>query len=351
LRDQPSFIPGTDLSRRYWHDAVAPIIDELIPGVPRAAARLGAGSDVLGFDTERSTDHGWGPRVIVLFEDGFDLSRDRRIELLKAIDARIPDAFLGYPTRFAASEGGSARHQVMLTTVHEWFTLALGFDPRGGISDVDWLGAPSQLLLEATTGAVFEDAPGELTRARELLRWYPDDVWLYLLGCQWRRIDQEEPFVGRTGEVGDDLGSAVSTARLVRDIMRLCFLIERRYAPYAKWLGTAFAQLGCGPTLMPMLRGALMATHWQAREAALVPAYEHVAGMFNALEVTEPQEPTVRHFWNRPFRVLMSGRFVEACMVKTPLRSRGYTGGVDQIADSTDVLSNMATARRLFRQF
>jgi hypothetical protein len=143
----------------------------------------------------------------------------------------------------------------------------------------------------------------------------------------------------------------VITARLVRDIMRLCFLIERRYAPYAKWLGTAFRQLDCGSTLMPMLRGALMATDWQAREAALVPAYEHVAGMFNALEVTEPQEPTVRHFWNRPFRVLMSGRFVEACMVKTPLRSRGYTGGVDQIADSTDVLSNMATARRLFRQF
>ena len=96
--------------------------------------------------------------------------------------------------------------------------------------------------------------------------------------------------MGRTGEVGDDLGSAVIAARLARDIMRLCFLIERRYAPYAKWLGTAFAQLDCGPTLAPMLREALAATGWQAREAALVPAFEHVAGMFNALGVTEPQE-------------------------------------------------------------
>jgi hypothetical protein len=144
----------------------------------------------------------------------------------------------------------------MLTTVGEWCTLALGFDPRGTISDADWLGTPSQLLAEATAGAVFEDMTGELTLARERLRWYPDDVWLYLLGCQWRRIDQEEPFVGRTGEVGDDLGSAVITARLVRDLMRLCFLIERRYAPYAKWLGTAFARLHCGPTLIPMLREA-----------------------------------------------------------------------------------------------
>ena len=156
--------------------------------------------------------------------------------------------------------------------------------------------------------------------------------------------------MGRTGEVGDDLGSAVIAARLVRDIMRLCFLIERRYAPYAKWLGTAFAQLDCGPTLTPMLREALAATDWQAREAALVPAYEHVARMFNALGVTEPQESEVRSFYGRPFRVLGSGRFVEACMARTPLRRLGYRGGIDQFADSTDVLSNPAEARRLFRQ-
>jgi hypothetical protein len=345
-----SFVPGTELARRYWQEIVAPIIDELLPGVPRAAARVGAGSDVLGFDTERSTDHGWGPRVVVFIEDDVSLAPERRIELLKAIDARIPDAFLGYPTRFAASDDDPARHQVTLTTTGEWFTLALGFDPRSTISDADWLAAPSQLLLEATAGAVFEDATGELTAARERLRWYPDDVWLYLLGCQWRRIDQEEPFVGRTGEVGDDLGSAVITARLVRDLMRLCFLIERQYASYAKWLGTGFARLNCAAVLLPMLREALAATSWQAREAALMPVYEHVAGMFNALGVTEPQEPRVRYFWDRPFRVLHSGRFVEACMARTSLRRLGYTGGVDQFADSTDVLSSPSTARRLFGQ-
>ena len=102
---------------------------------------------------------------------------------------------------------------------------------------------------------------------------------------------------------------------------------------------------------MPMLRETLAATGWRAREAALVPAYEHVAGMFNALGVTDPQEPGVRYFYHRPFRVLGSGRFVEACMARTPLRRRGYIGGVDQFTDSTDVLSNAAMARRLSRQY
>lgn len=341
------FTPGIELSRRYWHEVVAPIIDNLLPGVARAAARIGAGSDVLGFDTERSTDHGWGPRVIVLFEDGFDLARDRRIALLKAIDVRIPGAFLGYPTRFAASEGGPERHQVMLTTVREWFTLTAGFDPRGTITVAEWLTAPGQLLLEATAGAVFDDDTGELGRAREGLAWYPDDVWLYLLACQWRRIDQEEPFVGRTGEAGDDLGSAIVAARLVRDIMRLYFLIERQYAPYSKWLGTAFARLACGPTVTPMLRDVLAATDWKAREAALVPVYEHLARASNALAVTEPQDPAIQQFYSRPFRVLNSGRFVAACMARTPLSRLGFVGGIDQFADNTDVLSSPAVARRL----
>ncbi len=342
-----TFTPGIELSRRYWQGVVAPIVDDLLPGVPRAAALVGDGSDVLGFDTERSTDHGWGPRVVVFLGNDVELGRERRRELHAAVDARLSDTFAGYATRFMASEGAPSRHQVTFTSVGTWFTARLGLDPRGDISAADWLSAPSQLLRASTSGAVFEDTAGELTIARDRLRWYPDDVWLYLLACQWRRIDQEEPFVGRTGEVRDELGSAIVTARLVRDLMRLCFLIEREYAPYIKWLGTAFARLSCAPTLTPRFQRALAATTWQQREDALVPAYEEVARAFNALGVTDPQDPTVRLFYNRPFRVLGSGRFVDACMAKTPLAHLGYAGGIDQFADNTDVLSNPVVARRV----
>ncbi len=343
------FASGIELSRHYWHEIVAPIVDDVLARTPRAAALLGTGSDVLGFDTERSTDHGWGPRVVVFLDDDNALDAARRREVAAAIDARIPETFLGYATRFAARTGGPVRHQVTFATVSGWFTALVGFDPRGDITTADWLAAPSQLLRTCTAGAVFEDSPGHLTAARDRLRWYPDDVWLYLLACQWRRIDQEEPFVGRTGEVGDELGSAVIAARLVRDVMRLCFLIERQYAPYAKWLGTAFARLQCAPALTPYLESTLRAAHWKQREAALIPAMEQVAQAFNALGITEAQDPVVRYFYDRPFQVLASERFVEACMAKTALASLGYTGGIDQFADSTDVLSDAAMAQRLRR--
>lgn len=32
------------------------------------------------------------------------------------------------------------------------------------------------------------------------------------------------------------------------------FLLEREYAPYSKWLGTAFSRLPCGAELIPIVR-------------------------------------------------------------------------------------------------
>lgn len=69
----------------------------------------------------------------------------------------------------------------------------------------------------------------------------------------------------RAGIAGDEVGSAVIGARLIRDIMLLGFLLERRYAPYAKWLGTAFSRLACAPVLTPLLRRAQAAPNWQER--------------------------------------------------------------------------------------
>src|SRR6185503_19858847 len=109
---------------------------------------------------------------------------------------------------------------------------------------------------------------------RAALTWYPDDVWLWLLACQWRRLDQEEPFVGRAAEVGDELGSRVVAARLAQDVMRLAFLLERRYAPYSKWLGSAFARLDAATVLRPHLLEVLSAQSYEARETALVAVVE-----------------------------------------------------------------------------
>jgi hypothetical protein len=51
---------------------------------------------------------------------------------------------------------------------------------------------------------------------------------------------------------GDDIGYKIVASRIMRELMRLCFLMERRYWPYAKWFGTAFHRLQIAPTLEPI---------------------------------------------------------------------------------------------------
>jgi hypothetical protein len=72
--------------------------------------------------------------------------------------------------------------------------------------------------------------------------------------------------VGRCGDVGDDIGSRIITARLAHDVMRLCFLVERRYVPYPKWFGTAFARLSCAREISPLIADALRLTIGEAEK-------------------------------------------------------------------------------------
>ena len=97
----------------------------------------------------------------------------------------------------------------------------------------DWLTLPEHGLRMFTAGEVYHDDIG-LQSVRDRLAYYPRDVWLYLLVAGWWRVHPELNLVGRAGSVGDELGSTLIGSRLVSDLMRLCFLMERQYAPYSR---------------------------------------------------------------------------------------------------------------------
>ncbi|MEU9449848.1 DUF4037 domain-containing protein [Streptomyces sp. NPDC048277] len=345
----PAFLPGLELSRRFYTEAVRSLLEEAAPGIPHTAARIGPGSEVLGYDTERSADHEWGPRL-QLFLHPHDVPR-HAARIRHVLAQHLPKTFHGWPTHFAATgdrdvrvmqiTDGPVHHRVEVTSVASWFRATLGFDPASGVSPAQWLATPTQLLAEVTAGAVFHDGLHTLSPARAALRWYPHDLWLHVLACQWQRIAQEEAFVGRCGEVGDELGSAVEAGRLVRDLMRLCLLMDRRYPPYGKWLGSAFVRTPAAPRLTSVLTAVLAATDWHARERHLVHAYEIVAHLHNELELTDRVDPATRSHHSRPFQVLRADRFTRAltARIKDPdVRDLPTVGAVDQFIDSADVL-------------
>ena len=343
------FVPGLELSGAFYAEVVRPLLAEVFPQLTYAAALLGPGSEVLGYDSVRSTDHDWGPRL-QLFLPASDADR-HAAEITAMLASRLPASFRGHPTAFPSTgePDGLARYRVTVANLGAWLTGQLGFDPREPITEADWLATPTQQLAEVTAGAVFHDGPGDLSRARARLSWYPRDVWLYVLACQWQRIAQEEAFPGRCAEAGDELGSAIVTARLARDLMRLCLLMRRRYPPYSKWLGTAFAQLPEAAALMPSLTAAVAATSWPARQEHLGAAFETAAAMHNELGITRPLDTHTRRYFDRPYQVLDAGRFAAALReaIAGPLiRQLPAVGAVDQFIDSTDALDHHASSLR-----
>lgn len=340
------FVPGIELARRFYTQAVSPILGRALGAVPHSAALIGYGSEVQGFDTERSTDHAWGPRTLVFLDD--DAFREHGRELVATLDCELPEEFLGYPVRFPYPPGTPPRHWVHVAALRPYFAGYIDADPAHPLPPRAWLLAPTQVLRELTGGAVFHDGLGLLAVYRRNLAWYPDDVWRYVLACQWMRISQEEPFVGRCGEVGDDLGSAVVAGRQVRDLMKLCLPMHRVYPPYSKWLGTAFARLPCAAALTPRLSAALAARSWQERERHLTPAYESAAALHNELGLTEPVDGAVRRFHDRPFLVLDAFRFTDALVASIAdpaIRALPPVGAIDQYVDSTDLMHFERRAR------
>ena len=354
------FVPSLKLNQQFFQEIIRPLLHNHYPNLTYSAARLGSGSDVLGYDTPMSTDHDWGIRQqLFLRESDFERHNVAIHELFRQ---QFPPTYQGYSVHFggpdeegtrllAEAKAGAVNHRVEVTTIGRFMVQYLPFDPLDEVTVADWLVTPQQKLLEITKGQVYADELGALTAVRRKLAWYPHDVWLYLLVAQWSRIGQEEHFVGRTGFVDDDLGSQLLAGRLVHDLMLLCFLMEKRYAPYPKWFGTGFKELACYEALQPILRQVLLADNWQERESYLCTAYEFVARKHNELGITEWVEPTVRPFHGRPFQVIDAGRFAGPIYRKISdeaVRQIGTAvGSIDQFSDNTDLRENLTLHKRL----
>jgi len=355
------FIPGLQLSELFYQEAVKPILVDWFPNLKYSAGLLGDGSEVLGFDTPQSMDHHWGPRMQIFVNDEDFENYSKRIT--SVLSEKLPYKFHAFPTNFAESDhhgvrllketdSGPVNHRVEVYTLDSFLKATLGLDMVNELAALDWLTIPEQKLLSVTAGKVFFDGLHKLGPMRNKFSYYPHDIWLYLLSCQWTKISQEEAFVGRCSDVGDEIGSKLVAARIVSFLMKLCFLMEKKYAPYAKWFGTAFSKLKVAGELAPILESVLSAKEYKDREASLEKAYELVAAAHNSLAITPPLHEQVSPYYSRPYLVINADVFAQE--IKKQIKDKvvikiadSNIGSIDQFVDSTDVLGQSTYSERL----
>lgn len=350
------FMNGLQLNHLFYEEVVVPILRTHFPDLEHSAALIGWGSEVLGYDDLQSTDHNWGPRFQLFLAQEDDKQHNNAIH--NVLNKELPAEYLGRSVSFPIVGGEHQQtkadgpsHNIEVRTIKSYFSHYLGCDPYGEITVADWLTFPEHKLLAVTSGEVFHDGLDELELIRQKFLYYPRDVWLYLLVAQWEKIYEEQAFVGRCGFVGDELGSSLIAARQIKNLMKLCFLMERKYAPYSKWFGTAFNRLICAEELSPIFMKILQAQEWKIRQESLAKAYEIIARMHNALQITISLKEEAVPYFGRPYLVIGDERYAEELrksITNEEIRKIEHNlGSVNQFIDSNDQINDLKIREKL----
>ncbi len=166
---------GIELSRAFFEEYGKPMLEndfsDIIPYL--AVGLIGSGSECFGFDDDISTDHDFEPGFCIFLPDEEIVDRKIAFQLERAY-AKLPKEFMGFKRAMLAPVGG-ARHGVLRTS--EFFEEKIG-SKTGELDKLEWLSLPEHALAEATNGELFFDNFGEVTKIRESLSAYPEDIRL-----------------------------------------------------------------------------------------------------------------------------------------------------------------------------
>ena len=246
---------GLELSRAFFEKCGRPMLEESFPELLPflAVGLLGQGSECFGWDDAVSRDHDFEPGFCIFLPE--EAVVDRRGEfLLERAYAKLPRRFEGVDRPLLQPVGG-ARRGVFRT--EDFFRRLIG-SPNGVLSREAWLTLPEQALAEATNGELFLDNWGEVTRIREGLRYYPEDLRLKKLAGNLLLMEQagqyNYPRCLRHGESG---AAQLAVTEFVRGAMAACFLLNRHYQPYYKWSFRALRALPQLGELAPLLEALL----------------------------------------------------------------------------------------------
>jgi hypothetical protein len=357
-------ISGLKLSQDFFHEIVKPILSEYIQESSYDAALIGPGSEVVGFDDLVSTDHHWGPRFLIFLSE--NVYSKHAVKLKEILTNRLPYSFKGYSTNWSAPDlkdngvmqliqinDGNINHRVKFFQLNEYILNTFGTKSLLNLSDIDWLMWPEQRILEFTSGKIFHDGTGQLKDAREKLSYFPENVWRFKILAEWQKISQLIAFVGRTGSRGAYLGSKLITSRLIRYIMRLAFLLEKKYIPYEKWFGFAFKELNVAPELEPLLIKCIEEKNWRKREEILCESYLLILDLQNCLNLTPKLELSPTPFFSRDILIIDVKKIVEELKktIKHPLSKLKYPmGSIDQFMENANHLdiNTLNKVRKLY---
>lgn len=257
---------GMELCRAYFDEVGFPMLRESFSSVldRMAVGLVGDGSECYGFDDAVSRDHDWGPGFCIwLTNNDYAVFGE---ELQRAYD-RLPKSFRGY-TRHDTEEG---KHRVGVLRISDFYRQYTGLS-RIPEKLGEWNRIPESFLAKATNGAVFMDGPGVFSSIRKgLLGYYPEDVRLKKISVRAAQMAQSGQYNYARCLCRDDMVAAKWTLlRFIKATISMTYLLNKKYAPYYKWIHRGLKDLTILPQMYEKIRNLIAADETKKVPLALI---------------------------------------------------------------------------------
>ena len=231
---------GLTLAERYFTAYGLPMLkNSFADRMDRIACGLaGEGSECFGFDDELSRDHDWGAAFCLWLTDDDYAAFGQ--DLAEAYNA-LPDTVDGFSRR---KESPMAAGRSGVLRISDFYARFTGC-PDGPHSLAEWQRIPESFLAVATNGRVFSDPLGRFSSIRRrLLDFYPEDIRLKKLSYQCHRMGQAGQYnYVRLLRRNDAAAALLALSEFSEAAMKTVYLLNRRYAPYYKWIRRGLTQL------------------------------------------------------------------------------------------------------------
>lgn len=248
-------IKGIDLCYQYYQKYGKKMLEDFKEYRQYMAIGLfGYGSECLGFDDHISTDHDFGPGFIILLPHNVYQIIGQSLQ--QAYD-NLPEEYLGIKRKI--SNHGVGR--VGVFSIEQYFGRFIKRLPQ---NLEEWLYIDENALLNCTNGCIFEDNFKEVTRIREILKYYPEDIRIKKITEAIAKMAQSGQYnYGRCMKRKDVVAASLALHEFIDYSLSCIYLLNRKYKPYYKWSFKGLENLEKLSDIKPLLE-----------ELVLLPAQE-----------------------------------------------------------------------------
>lgn len=241
---------GLELAEKYYETYGKAMIEEQFADVAdqTAVGLVGQGSECLGFDDEISMDHDYGPSFCIWMPRDVYVQYGARMQ---AAYEALPQEFMGFSGRIIEEQG---QGRVGVLCLEDFYAGILGrYTPP--TTNEEWLMLNESDLATVTNGKVFEDRLGRFSEIRSiLLQYYPREVWLRRLVQSMARAAQSGQYnYARAMKRGERIAAEMALTEFIRESMQTVYLLNRKYAPYDKWMRRGMEELSVCSEIGDML--------------------------------------------------------------------------------------------------